>query len=53
MAWPAPAEGQLRKGTMASVHTSVWEKAAPAALTIKLDNSIPTHIYLVPFKVLP
>ena len=43
--------GELSKGTMASVSTSVWENAAPTTLTLIPDNSVPPQVSLVPFKL--
>ena len=45
--------GGLSRGTMASASTSVWEKAAPPALTKKPDNSVNACVSLVPFELLP
>lgn len=46
--------GPLNKAIMASVSTSVWEKAAPTpALTLKANNSFLSRISLVPFELLP
>ena len=39
--------GGLRKGTMASASTSVWEKAAPPGFALKPDNSVPPQMSLV------
>lgn len=39
--------------TMASTSSSFWKKAAPTALTLKLDCLVPPHTFLVPFKLLP
>ena len=50
---PPAGSGGLSKGTMASASTSVWEKAAPLALSLKPDNSVPPHMSLVPFELLP
>lgn len=38
--------------TMAYVSTSVWREAAPPALALKLDNSVPSHMSLTPFELL-
>ena len=45
--------GGLSKGTMASASTSVWEKAAFPALTLMPNNSFPTYMSVMPFKLLP
>ena len=46
--------GGLSKGTVASACTSVWEKAAlPPALALMPDNSVPPHMSLVLFSLLP
>ena len=49
--------GGLRQGTMASASTSFWEKAAahphPLALILMLDNSVPPHMSLMTFNLLP
>ena len=45
--------GGLSKGTMASAGTSVWEKAALLAVSLKPDNSVPPRRSLVPFELLP
>ena len=49
---PAPARGGLRKG-MASVSPCAWEIASPPVVVLKPDNSIPPHMSLVPFELLP
>ena len=51
----APVAGkELRKGTTASASTFIWQNAAlPLALTLMPDNSVPSHMSLVPFKLLP
>ena len=54
--WHLPAGsvgGGLSKGTMASASTSVWEKAAFPALTLMPNNSFPTYMSVMPFKLLP
>ena len=33
--------------------TSVWEKAAPLALALNPDNSLPPHVPLALFEQLP
>lgn len=38
--------GKLNKGTVGPAITSVWEKSAPLALTLKPDNSIPLCLSL-------
>ena len=38
--------GGTNKGTVASASTPVWDKAAPPALALKPDNSVPPHIFL-------
>ena len=43
----------LRKGTVVSASTSIWEKDAPPGLTLMPDNSVPPHMSLVPFELLP
>ena len=53
--WHSPASsvgGGLIKGTSASASTSVWEKAAPPALTLMPNNSVPPHVSLMPCKQL-
>ena len=45
--------GMLSRGTTAPASTSVWEKAAPSALTLLSDSSVPPHLSPVPFKLLP
>lgn len=45
-------EGRLKKGTMASTSTSIWEKAATPALSLKPDFTVSHHIALVPFELL-
>ena len=45
--------GGLRKGAMASASTSVWEKVASLALILVPNNSVPPHVSLAPFKLLP
>lgn len=45
--------GRLNKGSMDSASTSVWEKAAPLALALKPDNSVPLFMSLVSFELLP
>ena len=42
---------QLRRGIRTSASTSVWEKAAPPALTQMQENSVPTHMSLVLFEL--
>ena len=49
----ASSVGGLRKGTMTSVSTSVWKKVAQPALALMSDSSVPPHMSLVPFKLLP
>ena len=45
--------GGLRKGTMASASTFVWQKAAPEpALAPTPDSLVPAHVSLVPFELL-
>ena len=54
--WHPPAGsvwGGLGKGMMASTSTSAWKKAAPPALTVRPDNSVPLHRFPVPFEMLP
>ena len=54
--WHLPAGsvwGGLRKETMASAGISTWERAAPPALAWMPENSVPPHMSLVPFKLLP
>ena len=46
-----PGGKELNKETD-SASTSVWEEAAPLALALKPDNSIPPCTSLVPFKLL-
>ena len=38
---------------MASTRTFVWEKDALLALALMPDNSVPSYMSLVPFKLLP
>lgn len=38
---------------MASASTFVWEKAASTGHALMPDNSVPLHMSLVPFKLLP
>lgn len=45
--------GRLRKGTMASANTSVWEKTTSPALVLMPDNSVPPPMSLVPLELLP
>lgn len=45
--------GRLNKETMDSASTSVWDNAAPPALTLKLDNSVAPCMSLMPFRLLP
>ena len=45
--------GSLRKGTMASASTFIWKKAAPQALTLMPDNSVPPWLSLVPLSCCP
>ena len=45
--------GGLIKGTMASASPSVWEKAAPPALSLLLGNLFPPLMTVVPFELLP
>ena len=40
------------KGTISSGSMSFWEKAAPPALHLKPDNSVPPHISLESFRLL-
>ena len=50
--WHLPAGsvgGGLSKGTMASDSTSIWEKVAPPALSLKTDSSVPPVMSLAPF----
>ena len=50
---PASSMGRgLSKRAMASASTSVWEKAALPSLTLVPDNSVFSHMSLVPFKLL-
>uniref|UniRef100_K9IG64 Uncharacterized protein n=1 Tax=Desmodus rotundus TaxID=9430 RepID=K9IG64_DESRO len=48
---PALAGGKLSKETMAFASTSLWEKVVPPDLALKQDNSVPPHLFLVPFKL--
>ena len=53
--WHLPASfvgRMLRLETMASSSTFAWQKAAPPALTLS-DTSVPPHVSMVPFKLLP
>ena len=43
---------KLRKGTMVSISTSAWKKAAPPVLTLILNNSVLPHMPLVTFELL-
>ena len=45
--------GSLRKGTMASASTFIWKKAAPQALTLMPDNSVPPWLSLVLLSCCP
>lgn len=45
-----PGEDGLNKETMVSTSTSVWEKAALPALSLKLGNSVSSHKSLVLFE---
>lgn len=53
----APAFGLLgeglRKGSISSVITSLWENAAPPALTLMSNTSLPFCMSDVSFKLLP
>ena len=54
--WLCGSQGTgLRKGTMASAHLSIWEKAVPSAHTRHWlpDILVPPCMPLVPFKLLP
>lgn len=56
--WHPPAHvlwvnESLNKGTMASASISIWNKVASSALSLNPDNSVPSHMSLVPFKLLP
>lgn len=42
----------LNKGIMDYPRTSVWEKAALPALTLKPDDLLPTYVSLAPFELL-
>ena len=44
--------GVFKKGTMATAHLSVWERAAPPALTLMPDTSVSLCMPLVPCKLL-
>lgn len=44
--------GQLNKWTVASASTSIWEKASPPALTLKPDNSVPSHMSVALLKLM-
>ena len=46
-------KGRALKRKNGSASTSVWEKAAHSALTLKLDNSVPSHILLALLELLP
>lgn len=43
---------ELNKGVMVTDSSSVWKRAAPPALTLKPDNSVPLDMSLVLFKLL-
>lgn len=43
---------RLNKETMDFASTSAWEKAAPPALALKPENSVPPSMSLAPFKLL-
>ena len=49
---PVPIVGGLRKGTMASDSTFLWEKSDPPSLALNLNNLLPLHLPLAPFKLL-
>ena len=54
--WHLPAgsvRGRLRKSTMASASTSVWERAVPPALALMPDNSFSPCMSLMSFNILP
>ena len=52
--WPCGSLGRAPKGIAASVITSVWGKAAPTpAFAPMPGNSVPSHMSLVPFSLLP
>ena len=54
--WSLPAVSvgyRLREGTMASVSTSLWEKAAPPGIALMPDTSAPPCVPPVPFELLP
>ena len=53
--WLCGSQGTgLRKGTMASVHFSVWKKAlSPSAPTLMPDTSVPPCMPLVPLRLVP
>ena len=40
------------KETIVSASTSVWEKAAPTAVSLMPDNSVPPHMFPMYFEVL-
>ena len=45
--------GGLIKQTMAFASTSVWKNTTPPILVLMPDDSVPPHVSLVPFKLLP
>ena len=49
---PGPAWAGLSKVTTAFASTAVREKAAPPALTLKLNNSVSPYMSLAPFELL-
>lgn len=44
--------GMLNRATMDTTSTSVWEKASPPDLILKLDNLGPPHMFLAFLKQL-
>lgn len=43
-------QGGLKKAIMVPASTLVWEKAAPPAFSLKLDNFVPLHMSFEPFR---
>lgn len=50
--WDRTLRGGAEKGTVASVSTSIQEKASSLALTLMPDNSISPYLSLEPFELL-